>query len=328
MNVAIQPCGDSVAQKHYSDTIANPVPKTKIVPFLTPSQLNQYDAACGEESAVWGVTPGKRGQNEAKWSHLVPGDVALLYHDKRIFSTGKIVLTMRNEALAASLWSRTEDGATWEYIYFLDELREIDIPVSKYNEALGYKPNYIVQGFNVHREPQSEIVLSLLGLGIEEAYQEPQETSAEALKTQLAALDQTDIPAAAKARNEQGILRAFLFGKKSTGACDLSGRDFPVSFLIAAHIKRRESCTDAERKCLDVVMRACRFGCDELFERGYICVDARGEIQPGPNYEKSTSDLKRVAGDLLGRHTPAFTTNTAPFFKWHSDHLPRSLKVK
>jgi hypothetical protein len=38
---------------------------------------------------------------------------------------------MHNEDLAASLWSRTSEGVTWEYIYFLDDLHEIDIPVSR-----------------------------------------------------------------------------------------------------------------------------------------------------------------------------------------------------
>jgi hypothetical protein len=248
MNVAIQPCADPVAQQHYVDSIGKPVPRETIVPYLSTTQLQQFDAACGDQTAVWGVTPGKRGQNKAKWSHLAPGDIALFYRSQRIFSMGRIVLTMQNEELAASLWSRTEDGVTWEYLYFLDDLQEIDIHVSKYNAALGYAPTNIVQGFNVHRDSQAETVLSLLGLGIEDAYEEPPEISTDALKAQLAALDQTDAPATSKARNEQGILRAFLFGKKLMDSCDLCGRQFPVGFLVAAHIKRRDSCTDDERK--------------------------------------------------------------------------------
>ena len=34
MNVAIQPCGDSEAQKHHKGTIGNPVPKERILPYL------------------------------------------------------------------------------------------------------------------------------------------------------------------------------------------------------------------------------------------------------------------------------------------------------
>jgi hypothetical protein len=112
MNVAIQPCGDSAAQQHYQDTIGNPVPKERILPFLSPQQRTDFDAVCGDQTAVWGVTPGKLGQNKAKWARLSPGDIALLYRAKLIFSMGRIVLTMHNEDLAASLWSRTAEGVT------------------------------------------------------------------------------------------------------------------------------------------------------------------------------------------------------------------------
>jgi hypothetical protein len=95
---------------------------------------------------------------------------------------------------------------------------------------------------------------------------------------------------------------------------------------VAAHIKRRESCSDEERKCLDIVMRACKFGCDELFERGYVYIDEKGTIQPSPNFHKSTADLKQAAVALLGKPTPAFTETTVGHFKWHRDHLPRKLK--
>jgi hypothetical protein len=152
MRVAIQPCGDSEAQRHYVDTIENPVPREKILPFLSSSQRADFEAACGNHVAVWGVTPGKLGQNRKKWLKLEPGDIALLYRAKRIFSLGHIVLTLHNEELAATLWSRTSEGITWEYVYFLDDLREIEIPVSRYNEVLGYAPNNIVQGFQVYED--------------------------------------------------------------------------------------------------------------------------------------------------------------------------------
>jgi hypothetical protein len=167
------------------------------------------------------VTPGKLGQNRARWEKLQPGDIALLYRAKRIFSMGHIVLKMHNQKLADSLWSRTDEGITWEYIYFLDDLQEIDIPVGRFNEILEYKPNNIVQGFQVYEGDKSEALLSLLELDPENAYPEPTETSPEALNAQLSALLGIDLPVVAKTRAEQGIFRTFLFGKAVVGTCDL-----------------------------------------------------------------------------------------------------------
>lgn len=152
MRVAIQPCGDSVAQAHYIDTIKHLVPSERVRPFLDAQQLAAFDRACGDATAVWGVTPGKTGQNKKKWSKLRVGDIALLYRNKKIFSQGRIVLCIHNEALAVDLWSRTADGVTWEYLYFMDDLQEIDVSVDQYNAALDYAANNIVQGFQVHED--------------------------------------------------------------------------------------------------------------------------------------------------------------------------------
>ena len=79
-------------------------------------------------------------------------------------------------------------------------------------------------------------------------------------------------------RVEQMYLRKFLFSGR-TASCDLCGRHFDVEFLVAAHIKKRAVCTDSERcDVSNIVMSACKFGCDELFERGYISVADDGTL--------------------------------------------------
>ena len=45
------------------------------------------------------------------------------------------------------MWGSTEAGDTWEYIYFLDKLVDISVPVEIYNELLGYQRNFYPQGF-------------------------------------------------------------------------------------------------------------------------------------------------------------------------------------
>ena len=73
-------------------------------------------------------------------------------------------------------------------------------------------------------------------------------------------------------REEQGILRARLLGGSDHGTCFLCGEDLPVELLVAAHIKPRSKCSDAERKDWANVVRMCLLGCDALFERGHVTV--------------------------------------------------------
>jgi hypothetical protein len=43
--------------------------------------------------------------------------------DKEIFASGRVTYTTHSEALAEELWGRDESGATWEFAYFLDDVR-------------------------------------------------------------------------------------------------------------------------------------------------------------------------------------------------------------
>ena len=328
MRVAIQPCGDSTARQHYVDTIQNLITAERIRSFLSADQLSVFNACFDGPVAVWGVTNGKNGSNRRKWEKLRAGDVALLYRDKRIFSYGRVAMTLCNAPLARNLWSAMPDGSTWENMYFFAELQEIEIPIDRYNKALGYKPENIVQGFNVYEGEKANILLSLLEVDDTQVESEESTSSDPAeLQKRLIELQGLDLPSASTARKEGGIFRRHLFGKGASAACHLCGRVLPVDLLVAAHIKRRSSASDQERRNLKIVMSACRLGCDELFEKNYIHVGATGSIEINDLLTSITGDLKSYAQTLLGKVCLAFNTDTADFFQWHREH-PRRLLTK
>jgi hypothetical protein len=127
-----------------------------------------------------------------------------------------------------------------------------------------------------------------------------------------------DSIAQVKIRLEQGQLRSLLASGRTSAPCALCGDLFPLVFLVAAHIKKRASCTDDERRDLDnIAMLACTFGCDALYESGWITVDDNGLVQtrlPGKVPEGSMRDrLSR----LKGRSCTAYTPSAAPYFEWH-----------
>ena len=120
----------------------------------------------------------------------------------------------------------------------------------------------------------------------------------------------------AAARKEQRFLRPFLFGSAETGKCALCEREFPIGLLIAAHVKRRADCTDHEkRQYRDNVIPMCKFGCDDLFERGYLVV-ANGKVTPGPR-QAETDTVRNYVSWLRGRDCRYWNSEREPYFDWH-----------
>lgn len=118
-------------------------------------------------------------------------------------------------------------------------------------------------------------------------------------------------------RTEQAFLRSGLFGNRGHQPCDLCGEDFPTELLVAAHVKPRRWCSPTERRDFPaVVMAACRLGCDELYERGYLAVDAKGQVLvrdeagAGPR-------LAALLQALRGRSCRAFDDQSVRYFEWH-----------
>jgi hypothetical protein len=98
-----------------------------------------------------------------------------------------------------------------------------------------------------------------------------------------------------KARLEQQKIRNLLFGASPVALCDLCGSEFPKELLVAAHIKRRSVCSGEEKRDhAHNILALCRFGCDELFERGFIVVK-NGRVPDGPTLAATGAVARRVS---------------------------------
>ncbi|MBP2338178.1 hypothetical protein JOF41_004356 [Saccharothrix coeruleofusca] len=122
-------------------------------------------------------------------------------------------------------------------------------------------------------------------------------------------------------RKEQGKLRRSLLDGRAAAACALCGEVFPEGFLVAAHIKKRSLCTDKERLNLsNVAMLACRFGCDHLYEYGYVTVSENGRVQVARTGEPVIdSRLTALADRACGAHH----AGSEPYFAWHRANVFR-----
>lgn len=132
----------------------------------------------------------------------------------------------------------------------------------------------------------------------------------------LADLGAADRRAEVLVRKEQGKLRRLLFGDARSATCVLCGRSYPVSLLVAAHIKPRAECTLEERNdWRDNVVPMCCFGCDALFERRIVFV-RDGKIKLAANGLGSAVDtyLKQLRGQACAH----WSENSAKYFEWHA----------
>jgi hypothetical protein len=117
----------------------------------------------------------------------------------------------------------------------------------------------------------------------------------------LAALGGTDRDAEGKARREQSVLGDWVFREGDVGECAVCGRAFSRGALIVAHKKKRHRCSDAERLDPHIVFPLCLFGCDYLYEHGYIAI-RDGLVCRG---RPALDDAVRIVVDgLAGRAVP------------------------
>ena len=122
--IILQPAGNKDSREHYEDTITNLVSLRRIEQYLESDDMEILRSIYKDHAPLWGVTPGKKSINFKKWKRVRVGDVCLFSRDKHIFSSAVVAHKVHSKRLALDLWQRDAAGSTWEYIYFLDEVKK------------------------------------------------------------------------------------------------------------------------------------------------------------------------------------------------------------
>ncbi|MEW5624434.1 HNH endonuclease [Pseudomonas putida] len=112
-----------------------------------------------------------------------------------------------------------------------------------------------------------------------------------------------------KVRMEQTMLREYLLLRQCSllencesaiGTCEICGKAWPHSILIAAHVKPRAKCTHEERGDIDNIAMLQCVTCDSLFENGFITIQSNGLV--AVNRDKTiTKDLAQLYNSIEGR---------------------------
>jgi len=133
--------------------------------------------------------------------------------------------------------------------------------------------------------------------------------------------DELDRERTTQQRTKSRYIRNHLF-PSPTATCDLCGEVFPCAFLVGAHIKKRAACSHAEKIDIpNVVMAACVFGCDALFEKSYVTVADNWSVRvSGPT---GSAALDKRLAQLAGRSFPHRDALRLPYFLWHRNNTFR-----
>lgn len=317
--VILQPTGGA-GEANYEKTIRLSVPLKKVLPYL-----NEKDATIIKSYypdgvvPIWGVNPGKDEGNRKKWDKIEVGDIALFTASMQVVASGTVTHKVHSKELALKLWGWKEENVTWEYIYLLDEIEERAIPVLNINEVIGYKKNYIVRGFTVLDEEKSKKFISSFDIVSEIYTPDIEKEKYEDAIFSLDSLKPLDAEVTAKRRTEQDYLRKNLFRNMKVANCGICSEEMPVQFLVAAHIKKRMFCSTKEKlDAENIVMPMCRFGCDDLYEKGYISV-ADGRVIK-INDKNLTTIVEKYIEKIVGKPCVHWNEKTADYFKWHLEY--------
>lgn len=146
-NLFIFTASNLEAYQHYIDTIERGFSIDTIKDHLTKDQVTALsNIFLNGDMRAWGATPGP--VNKKTWEKMKVGEPILIYRKGHLEYYATIVFKIHSPDIAKILWGTNFKGETWEYVYFLDGLTELSVPLKIYNETLEFDQNYKPQGFS------------------------------------------------------------------------------------------------------------------------------------------------------------------------------------
>ncbi|MEM2194585.1 MAG: hypothetical protein QXY40_09510 [Candidatus Methanomethylicia archaeon] len=150
--------------------------KRSIADGVNVNELNIKDSSLKERILkFYGAGPIKlwalKESLRDRWTSIDNEDYILFYHAGKFIYAARVSFkypfteeSKQVEAgsyLAESIWGRDVDGKTWPYLFFLEDVREIDLPLSKLNELTGYNLK-AVAGFMKIRKEKAQSIMEYL----------------------------------------------------------------------------------------------------------------------------------------------------------------------
>lgn len=134
------------AIKNLEATIEKTYPISTCLADLDADTVTKLkDNELHENVCMWGATPGS--SNVDRWEKLKEGDGILAYSKGEFKFFGTIFAKTHNPDVARKIQKTNDNDETWEYIYFIKDLKPVNIKAIEFAAFFGYKLNHTPQGF-------------------------------------------------------------------------------------------------------------------------------------------------------------------------------------
>lgn len=126
---------DTAARQHLQDTVLRPIDRQRVVSYLGPEETASLEKRSSDGHLyAWGAIPGPR--NVPTWEAMHVGDYVFVYYERRYHLVSHVTAKVHNKGLASALWQTNEEGQTWEYMYFLNRPRSVNVASDQFQDVL------------------------------------------------------------------------------------------------------------------------------------------------------------------------------------------------
>ena len=133
------------SKENFDATVMRDVDMDMARQHLSPTQVERLEGDLGSRRSFncWAMTENKAGV----FQRMNPGDMVLftLKETARFDYKASVMTTLESQRFGEALWTNVP-GKPWTLIYLIEGMERVDLPKSRVVSALGYSPEYVVQG--------------------------------------------------------------------------------------------------------------------------------------------------------------------------------------
>lgn len=147
-----------VDNQHFKDTVENGKTLNELDKLLRGDEKNMLkNISKNGVIRYWGSIPGEA--NTRNFELLQAGDELLCYRSGKYIALAEIAFTSINRDLSKYSWGETENGSTWELIYFFNNVAFFQLESKIINDEFDFKDGPVM-GFNHIRDGKVKKFLS------------------------------------------------------------------------------------------------------------------------------------------------------------------------
>ena len=153
------PCANKVSQQNFQHTMTEKIRLSTIENLLLPKQMNELEKL-GDEFYFWGI----KSTTDKGWDGISLEGLGLFFANKEIFAVGRVVYKLINKQLADYFWAPEDlTNRSYKYMFAFSSIEKVNIPQLSFNQTVGFKENYVTQGFMGLNKIRSRDVANLVG---------------------------------------------------------------------------------------------------------------------------------------------------------------------